>query len=61
MKQYPVKKFIQILGKNGFEFDHQNGSHAVYKRGTETICLPMRKLNCCIAARLIKEHHLVTK
>lgn len=51
------RRFEQLLNKNGYELVRSKGSHFVYKKGGDTIVIPLR-LNRMIGRRLIKEHRL---
>jgi len=35
-----VKDFDKYLIKNGFELRPRSGSHAVYKNGNKSVCIP---------------------
>ena len=61
MEQITGKQFVRVLSKNGFEFERQRGSHQVWKRGTETISVPVRNLNRMIARRFVKEFDLIVE
>ena len=42
--KYPIltpKEIISALGKNGFGFKTQRGSHAKYSNGQRTVIIPM--------------------
>lgn len=58
MKQYTQKEFIRIVEKNGFHYNRNNGSHAIYTNDNgRHISIP-KNLECVIARRLIKENNL---
>ena len=58
MKQFSVKEFLGVLSKNGFYYERQKGSHQIWKRGQETVSVPVIKLNQMMARRFIKEYNL---
>lgn len=57
MKQYTSIEFIRIAIKNGYVYSRHNGDHAIYVKNGKHISIPKR-LNSCIARRLIKENNL---
>lgn len=60
MKQYTVKEFTVILNNNGFRLNRISGSHYIFTNNNGNhISIPYRKLNSCIAKRLIKENNLL--
>ena len=58
MEQITGKEFVRVLSKNGFEFERQRGSHQIWKRGAETISVPVINLNRMLARRFVKEYAL---
>lgn len=52
------RKMDKILTSNGWSFDRRTGSHAVYRKGGETMSVPMVTLKPVIAQRLIKQYEL---
>ena len=59
MRQYTQKEFIRICKANGYDYLKHNGSHAIYRhaKNGKHVSIP-KKLNSCIALRLIKENKL---
>lgn len=58
MKQYTHKEFVRIVERNGFYYNRNNGSHAIYINNSgKHISIP-KNLECVIALRLIKENNL---
>ena len=58
MRQYTQREFIRIVERNGFYYDRNNGSHAVYVNDEgRHISIP-RNIESPIARRLIKENNL---
>jgi len=57
MKQFSSRDFIKLLRTNGFQLFRTSGSHRIFKRGNQTIVVPLY-LNVCIAQRLIKQNNL---
>ena len=59
MREVTYKECQLILKYNGFYFDHQSGSHAIYKneRGKH-ISIKVTSVNACIWRRLVKENNL---
>lgn len=54
-----AKKMQKIVKKNGFVLKRTNGSHEIYKRGSEMLVLVTNKDDCVYHKRLIKKHHLI--
>lgn len=59
MREVTYKECQLILKYNGFHFDHQSGSHAIYKneRGKH-ISIKVDSVNACVWRRLVKENNL---
>lgn len=59
MRVVTYKECQIILKYNGFNFDHQSGSHAIYKneRGKH-ISIKADCVNPCVWRRLVKENNL---
>ena len=49
---------LKILKNNGYVFDHQTGSHSIYKNGKRHMAVNVNKCNKMIMQRLIKEYNL---
>ena len=58
MKYYNRREFECILTQNGYTCTRQNGDHAIWQKGGDSIAVPKHKLNFMICKRLIKEHNL---
>lgn len=58
MRQFSVREMQRLLIDNGYEKVRQKSSHQVWKKGGDTITLPVAQLKSVIALRLIKEHQL---
>lgn len=63
MREYPVRDFIRILNKNGYEYEHNSGVHYTYsKKGCKykvVVNHHERTVRPVIAKRLIKEGNLI--
>lgn len=59
MKQYTHREFVRIVENNGFQYNRNNGSHAIYVKNGRHISIP-KNLECVVARRLIKENNLNT-
>lgn len=60
MKQWPKKKFIDMVERNGYYYSRNNGSHSIYVNNEGVhITIPLR-VKGVIAQRLIKEYNLKT-
>lgn len=57
MKQYTYKEFSRILKNNGYHLGRCNGSHFIWHNEVNHISIP-KKVNSCVARRLIKENNL---
>lgn len=59
-KRYNKRDMEQILKDNGWELDHQSGSHKIYKNDKgEHISIGCCSYNSMIFRRLAKENNLV--
>ena len=61
-KTWTPREFAKLLRKNGYEFDHGNGDHMIYRNASgRPISFNTRGngLNRMVAQRLIKEYGLV--
>lgn len=59
MKQVSERAFLRKLRNNGYNFLRQNGNHAIYSNGMNTVSVPKRNFKSVIALRLIKELNLM--
>jgi predicted RNA binding protein YcfA (HicA-like mRNA interferase family) len=59
MREVTYKECQLILNYNGFHYDHQSGSHVIYKndRGKH-ISIKVNSVNACVWRRLVKENNL---
>lgn len=54
-----LKHFINVIKKNGFEYDRTSGDHYIYKRNGKHISIPHGKeINAVLARRLLKENNI---
>lgn len=51
--------FLRKLRNNGYSFLRQNGNHAIYGNGMNTVSVPVRNFKSVIALRLTKELNLI--
>lgn len=58
MKTLNEREIRKMLRKNGWEFCRQTGSHAIYKKGEDTLAIGLCKCNKMITQRLIKTYNL---
>ena len=59
IKTYNKREVHKILKKNGWNIERYNGSHAIYKKGSETLTIGLSKCNKMILQRLVKQHNIV--
>lgn len=59
MKQVSERAFLRKLRNNGYSFLRQNGNHAIYGNGMNTVSVPIRNFKSVIALRLTKELNLI--
>nr|DAU46119.1 MAG TPA: hypothetical protein [Caudoviricetes sp.] len=56
--QLKFHKLNKILKNNGYQIDHQTGSHIIYKKGEKHISIPLCSLNGVVIQRLFKENDI---
>ena len=57
---YSLRECKLILKNNGFVYDHQTGSHMIYRRDKITISVPCsnNKVNPMLFRRLMRENQM---
>lgn len=58
LRQWTHREFCKVLKNNGFQFKRQSGDHYIYLNANGRHISVPKRLNACIALRLIKENNL---
>ena len=62
MRNFKEKEFIRIVTSNGFVPVRQTGSHRIFKKGNQTMTVPVghknHEINAFTGKRIIKTYNL---